>query len=489
MRARLLGWCVVVSVLAAGGFLHSQETRPADAPRIPPPDPAAAEVPAGFRVEVAFDQLMYPSSIEISADGTIYVAECGHFPGDDSQPARILKMTGKGPAERQVVASDLNPPITDLLWHEGRLFVSHRGKISVLEGGKVRDLVTDLPSLGDHSNNQMAIGPDGKLYFGQGSATNAGVVGLDNFAFGWVNKHPDVAELPAKEIVLSEQQFETPDPRGGSEGGTVRTSAFHPFGKTSPPGTVVKGRTKSNGTILRMALDGSGLEVFAWGFRNPYGVQFGRDGRLYVADAGSDERGSRHIAHAPEKLFQAKQDAWYGWPDFEGAVPVSDPRYRPAKSAAPAFVMRNHPPVERPFLTFEEHASITQLDACPPGAFGFEGHLFLGASGDQSPVTAAAEIRTGYWVKRVDPATARSETFFRTRPEALGPKGLEYVTTAGPKRIVDVRFTRTGDALYVVDIGPAHYVRGPEGPKPVAFPGTGVIWRVTPSPKGAPTER
>ena len=33
-----------------------------------------------------------------------------------------------------------------------------------------------------------------------------------------------------------------------------------------------------------------------------------------------------------------------------------------------------------------------------------------------------------------------------------------------------MRFTPAGDALYVVDIGPIHYVRGPEGPKPVRVP-------------------
>ena len=33
-------------------------------------------------------------------------------------------------------------------------------------------------------------------------------------------------------------------------------------------------------------------------------------------------------------------------------------------------------------------------------------------------------------------------------------------------------------ALYVVDIGPIHYVRGPKGPEPQAFPGTGVVWRI-----------
>jgi hypothetical protein len=52
------------------------------------------------------------------------------------------------------------------------------------------------------------------------------------------------------------------------------------------------------------------------------------------------------------------------------------------------------------------------------------------------------------------------------------------VLTAGPRRPVDVRLDRSGRALYVVDIGPMHFTQGAKGPEPVAFPGTGVIWRI-----------
>ena len=99
--------------------------------------------------------------------------------------------------------------------------------------------------------------------------------------------------------------------------------------------------------------------------------------------------------------------------------------------------------------------------------------------GDQSAVTASEELRAGYWVKRVDPATKNAEPFFHTRPEALGPRGLEYVATAGPKRLVDLAFSPDGEALYVVDIGPIQYVKGAKGPEPRAFPGTGVVWRIS----------
>src|SRR4051812_18319328 len=200
---------------------------PVELPRIPPPDPRAALLPQGFAAEMVLADLTYPSSVEFDDAGNLYVAEAGYNYGDDAAPARIWRL-GAG-ASRQIAADQLNGPITDLLWHGGRLYISHRGKISVLEGNAVRDLVTDLPSLGDHHNNQMAVGPDGKIYFGQGTVTNSGVVGLDNFAGGWLQKYPDVHDVPAQDLRLKEQEFETPDPitlLTEKEQRTVKTSAF-----------------------------------------------------------------------------------------------------------------------------------------------------------------------------------------------------------------------------------------------------------------------
>ena len=477
--ARPFELAAAVLVALSGGTLAQEEQQPA-VPKIPPPDAAAAWVPDGFEVEVALSGLMYPSSVAFDDEGTLYVAECGYMPGDLTQPARIFRIDRSDPEQerREIVADGLSGPITDILWHDGKLFVSHKGKISVVAEGKVRDLVTGLPSFGDHSNNQLALGPDGKLYFGQGSATNSGVVGEDNHAFGWVAEHPEVCDRPARDITLRGQEFESKDPRATDGEALVETSPFQPFGRTVMDGTVVRGTTKANGAILRLDPDGSNLEVFAWGFRNPYGVQWGPDQELYVADAGSDVRGSRPIEGSLEVLWHVQKDLWYGWPDYFAGIPVTDERFHAKGKPKPDFVMKVHPRIEKPLMTFELHSSITQIAFSPNDAFGAD-RMFLASSGDQSAVTASEELRAGYWVKRVDVGTKNAEPFFHARPEALGPEGLEYVTTAGPKRLVDLAFSPDGDALYVVDIGPIHYVRGARGPQPMAFPGTGVVWRIS----------
>src|SRR5882762_2884733 len=144
---------------------------PVEDPKIPPPDPFAADVPQGYRVEVVASGLTFPSSIEFDDSGTMYVAETGYVCGDVAAPARVMRVDIGGRIE--VVADQLNGPITDLLWHGGQLYISHRGKVSVLNGNQVQDIVTDLPSQGDFQNNQLSVGPDGKIYIGQGSASNS----------------------------------------------------------------------------------------------------------------------------------------------------------------------------------------------------------------------------------------------------------------------------------------------------------------------------
>jgi glucose/arabinose dehydrogenase len=480
IRGHIRHGAAAIGVILLALAANAQDA-PLEKPKVPAPDARAAEVPPGYLVEVAHANLMYPTSVELDDAGHLYVAESGYIPGDTDKPARVLRMAagdveGKKP---EIVADKLSGPINDILWHEGKLYISHKGKISVLDAGQIRDLVTDLPSFGDHGNNQLSVGPDGKLYFGQGSATNSGVVGPDNFQFGWPKEHPEVCDRPARDVKLTGEVFESGDPTGKRKDARSQTSAFHPFGVSAAAGAAVKGVVKANGTILRMNLDGTDLEVYAWGFRNPYGVLWSSDGKLYVADAGSDVRGSRPIANVPEKLWLVKEGAWYGWPDFEAGIPVTDARYKPKSGPAPRFLMAEHPPVEQPFMTLEPHASITKLDMPGAGGFGFDGHLFMASSGDESMVTAERPERAGYWVKRIDPAARKAEIFFRARPDALGPKGLEYVTTAGPKRLIDVRFAKDGRTLYVADIGAFYYVQGADGPQPVAIPNTGVVWRIT----------
>lgn len=466
-------------------------------PEVPPPDASAVMVLDGFRAEVVLSGLTYPTSVEFDDQGSMYVAESGYAYGGESPEPRVLRISPQGHLEELAHGKPLAGPINDLLWHENQLYISHRGKISILEkDGQLHDLVAGLPSDGDHHNNQMTVGPAGKIYFGQGTATNSGVVGIDNYKTGWLTDHPDFHDIPAKNVTLAGRTFETANVLKEGEQ-IVETSSFHEFGKAAVSGGIVNGKSKASGTILRMDPDGSKLDVYAWGLRNPFGVMWSPDDKLYASENGFDVRGSRPIANDQEDIYIIKENAWYGWPDYAMGLPVTDQRFHAFGKPEPSFLMTQHPPVEKPWLNFPKHSAITKLEFSRTVAFG-EGQLFAAFFGHMSPMTGEPPSEHGgHRVVRIDPTTRKAETFFGQRKghgahhengggartpadntgegnSNAGEKHSESLT-AGPRRLMDVRFPPDGKALYIADFG-SMVVKD----KPIPVPGTGVIWRVVP---------
>ena len=137
-------------------------------PAVPPASAAATYVPDGYLAHVVLYNLNYPSCLEFDDKGNLYIAEGGPAPGGPTTPTRIVRLQLAGEVET-VVSEGLAGPVTDLRWYRGKLYISHRGKISLWsETEKLVDLVTGVPS-GQHTSKQiMRVGPDGRLYLGQG---------------------------------------------------------------------------------------------------------------------------------------------------------------------------------------------------------------------------------------------------------------------------------------------------------------------------------
>ena len=191
----------------------------------PPPSASDITVPEGVVVQVWASGLDSPTSLTFGPDGRLYVAELtGNVAAladrDDDHAAE----------ERTEFAAGLASPL-GLAFYESDLFVGRRGGVTRLRdmdgdgvADEARSIVEGLPAL-RHQTDSIAIGPDGRLYIGQGSTSDRGETGV--------------------------QPLEA--------------------------------------SILVAERDGSGLRVFASGTRNPYDLAFfPGTSQLFATDNGRD---------------------------------------------------------------------------------------------------------------------------------------------------------------------------------------------------------
>lgn len=425
--------------------------------------PEDIDVPKGYVVEVFAVGLTTPINMMFGPDNETYIADAGILDNN----GKVLKRVGNS---FQVVAEGFNPPLTGINIYEGNIYVSHRGKITVVKpDGSKTDILSGLPSFGDHHNNRVVFGPDGKMYFGQGTATNSGVVGEDNK--DWVVNYPFFHDYPGSNIVLNGYNFNSENILTAADGDRAYTGAYSPFGVQSVCGEQVKGIAAASGSILRANPDGTNLELVAWGLRNPFRLKFDRRNRLFAANHGADVRGSRPIDNSPDEFQLIRPGMWYGWPDFTGGLPVTMPIFRPENGPSLKFLIANHPMLPpRPFANFTPHAAIMGFDFNYTRTFDNYGDAYIAEFGSEAPETTGGKPlpQVGHRVSRIDMKTGSIYTFAVNK----SGYGAAYTGGGGFERPIDVVFG-PDENMYVVDFGVA------EGEDPDEYgEGTGVIWRI-----------
>ena len=441
-------------------------------------DPRDVAVPAGYRIEVVATGLNLPTGVAFDDQGRPYVVEAGYSYGDVWTTPRLVRVEPDGRLT-QVAAGD-DPPWNGVSSHDGAFYIAAAGHrdggriVRVGTDGAMTTLVDSLPSLGDHHTNGPVMGPDGWLYFGQGTATNAGMVGLDNFDFGWVPRHPEFHDIPCRDVVLAGRNRTTRNPLTPADDDEATTGAFVPFGTPTRPGQTVRGRIPCGGAIFRVRPTGGPLELVAWGLRNPFGLAWSPDGRLFATENAYDVRGSRPVYGTGDVLWRIEPGAWYGWPDFHAGRPLTDADwYEPPGDSAPGFLLAEHPGVPpQPAAVLGVHSSSNGLDFARSAAFGHVGEAFVAQFGDMAPGVGKVLSPVGYKVVRVDVSTGVVHDFAVNRGKQNGP--ASRLNAGGLERPVAVRFDPAGTALYVVDFG---VMTVGEDPHPRL--GTGVLWRIT----------
>jgi glucose/arabinose dehydrogenase len=466
----LLSGCFRILPSDGGGMTNF------DAPR--EIDPSDIALPEGYSIEAVATGLTFPTGVTFDDRGRIYVTEAGYSYGNVVTTPRLLRIGPDGGVTE--IARGSNPPWTGVAHREGAFYIAggHMAPGQILRvtpDGRITPLVEGLPSLGDHHTNGPVIGPGGWLYFGQGTATNSGVVGMDNFDFGWPTRYPRFHDVPCEDVVLRGKNYVTPDPLTEDPNDEATTGPYRPFGVAAEEGEVIPGQMPCGGAIMRVPLSGGEPELVAWGFRNPFGLAFSPDGRLFITENQYDVRGSRPVFGTGDLLWHVIPGQWYGWPDFFAGRPLDgDEWFTPPSEPKPQRLLAEHPgdPPE-PAALFGVHASANGMDFSDNPAFGYPGEAFVAQFGDMAPSTGKVLAPVGFNVVRVDVDTGVIHDFAANLGESNAP--ASYLNRGGLERPLDVQFDPSGTALYIVDFGVMTTMNGNIAPRP----GTGVLWRVT----------
>jgi glucose/arabinose dehydrogenase len=366
-----------------GGKLQNLPT--AARPRI---DAADVVVPEGYQVQVVAAGLSLPTDIAFADDGTVFVSEGGSsWPTRPYMPARVLVFHPDGTTEAISMLAQAGP--RGIAYRDGELYMALKGGYHMqivkynLQTGALTVLIDRLPSGGWHEPGGPLFGPDGLMYFGNGSVSQQGVILPAGFTVD-IAKHPIAHDVPGEDVTLTGNNVWSRDPRMPFPYLT-QTGPFKPFGQTATQGEVIKGNIFCSSGVWRSQADGSDMELLAWGIRNPYGMAINETGELYVADNDLEEKGERAVANDPDRIWhiknarqpfgQVKTPDWYGFPDIcADGLPVNHPSHLPTKGEAAELLLQNPPPWAGPAAFLEKpHSCLCRMDFCRSDAFGFRG--------------------------------------------------------------------------------------------------------------------
>lgn len=435
-------------------------------------------LPPGYTITAVATGLTFPTAATVDDKGDLYVIEAGYSYGEIFGLPRLLKINADG-STRTITTGTNNGPWTSIVWFEGNFYVSEGGETSggkilrINREGQTTVLTEGLPSMGDHHTDALIV-KEGYIYFGQGTVTNSSVVGPDNLDFGWLKRNSSYHDIPCKDITLAGVNYTDDNVLTSDPNDKTTTGAFLPYGTPSTPGQVIKGRVPCTGAIMRIPLSGGSPEVVAWGLRNPFGLSLAPDGRIYTTESAYDVRGSRPVWGAGDVLWEVKQDAWYGFPDYSGGLLMEEKGFKVPGKGYVKSVLKDHPSTPpKPVAVLGVHASANGLDFSTSDAFGHKGEAFIAEFGDMAPNVGKVLAPVGFKIVRVNVNTGVIEDFAvnkgKNAPASMQKKG-------GLERPLSVRFDPSGRHMYVVDFGIMKMSKN-KGPEPQQ--GTGVVWKIT----------
>lgn len=318
---------LVPVVLAIGGLFYlRQESLPKPLPTPTPVVLKDPQVMPGFKI-TRLAVASAPTTLTVGPDGYVYWVE--YLSGNIMRAAATASA---GTAEAPSIFAEGYKGAKGLAFRPGtnELYVSVPGTVFVIEDkdgdGKAEERKNILKGLSnfdnEHSTNGIAFGPDGRLYIAAGG--------------------PRETQLEYKD---GEYLFE---------------------GKPMDPMV---------GGILVANADGSGLERYAKGMRNPYDVAFDANGRMFATDNGADATANP----LGDELNLIEEGGDYGYPAAYGYPP-------PWSDSIP------------PLVSYRSHSSPDGVVVYTGDQFpqDFRGNIFVAIWSDSERLYSQADIQRGY---------------------------------------------------------------------------------------------
>lgn len=491
-------------------------------------DPAEIIIPAGYEVRPFATELDFPVDITFGDKGEVFVALAGgHTYGTSPKmapPAQIVQLMSDGsqktvydkvvPMEKirqentsAVMPEGVIPPITGVTWHDGKLYVAHRSRYSVLNPatGDFTTIVNGLPCWGEFLNAKPIFDDSGRMVFFVSTQGNSGVIEKHWMKVISVFNKREAHEIPGEDVELTGKNFPVPveDFTTASVSDTKMTGAYVPLGRMTKRGQIIAGKKICNGAFFRCQPDGSELERIAWGFRSSFGYRFSPDGRLICTQNSANPMPPRGLWWDYETIYEVMPGEWYGWPDFFSGIPITDPRFDVHKGKN-EFVLtedthrrllKGKPLPRQPLVRLPVHSAAEGMvfgrrefglspDTILVAEMGAIVPMFKGqgpSEGPEGPASAPPDVDfdwPGFRIQQVDLQTGEVSDFARNRSgrpaSAATPGEPGTGSGGGMERPLQLEWGPDG-ALYIVDFGIITFKESGM----TAHAHTGAIWRVS----------
>ena len=72
-----------------------------------------------------------------------------------------------------------------------------------------------------------------------------------------------------------------------------------------------------------------------------------------------EDEGSRAVKDDKDYIYEIKENAWYGWPDYSGGDPINSPRFSDNENKLEAVI--SNPPTKTPYGPTYQHYNLSSL--------------------------------------------------------------------------------------------------------------------------------